>query len=166
MDEEMTITKRSWLDVPRWCNVIHYDGNRKEDIIKFVLLSCGVKTWQKDIEINNYVQDIDLTQYITVDKDKVLGYINAKNIKEHKDLIKAVKIVNKVGLKVFVDVDLDKEGDKCLGHSHIAIRTTDVDDKTSTVNVHYKHLKYGEINKEYILKHDDGNLELIHVKEQ
>lgn len=162
----MTITKHSWLDVPRWSNVIHYDGNRKDDIIKFVLLSCGVKTWQRDIDIDNYIQNIDLTQYITVDKDKVLGCIDARNIKDHKDLLKAVKLVNGLGLKVFVETDLDKEGDKCLGHSHISIRTTEVDNKTSTVNVYYKHLKYGEISKEYILKHDDGKLELIYVKEQ
>ncbi len=162
----MTIIKHSWLDVPRWCTVIHYHGDRSEDVLKYILLASGVKTWQKDIEVDKFIQEIDMEQYISVDKNKKLGVLDARQLKDHKNLLKAIKLVNKLGLKAFVHTDLDKEGNGCLGRSHIAIRTTKVDDDSSTVHVFYKHLKHGDINKEYTLKHTNGTLELIHVKDQ
>lgn len=161
----MVIIKHSWLDVPRWTSVIHYDGNRSVDVLKYVLLSLGVKTWQKDIDVDRFVQYIDMEQYITVDKNKKLGVLDARELKDHKNLFKAIKLINNLGLVSFVRTDLDKEGDKCLGRSHISIRTTEIDEDTSSVEVFYKHLKHGDIKKKYTLKHVGENLELIHIKE-
>lgn len=162
----MAIIKHSWLDVPRWCNVIHYDGDRSEDILKYVLLALGTKTWQKDIELDRYVQNIDINQYISVDKDKKVGVLDAKTMKDHKNLFTAIKLINKLRLKAFVKTDLEKEGPKCLGRSHIAIKTSEVDENTTSVHVYYTHLKHGDINKYYTLKHRDGNVELIHIKDE
>jgi hypothetical protein len=159
----MTIVKHSWLDVPRWCKVIHYDGDRVEDILKYVLLSLGVKTWQKDIELDNFVQDINPEEYMSVDKNKKIGFLDARGTKNHKGLIKAVKLINKLGLVAFVHTNLSEETDKCMGKNHIKITTVGTTPETSSVQVSYTHLKHGYIHKEYTLKHTDDNLELVHL---
>jgi len=162
----MPIVKHSWLDIPRWCKVIHFQGGRSEEILKYVLLALGVKTWQKDIDVDKFTQEITLGGHYSVDKNKKVGLLDARNLKDHKDLLKAVNLVNRLGLKAFVHTDLSKENDKCVAKNHIVVTVTEVDENSSSVDVHYEHLKYGPIHKHYTLKHEGDKLELVHVKEE